>query len=196
MSEPRLQNQLEYLAYKIGHIGWGYIFMYLDVNLGTIDILPSWAGYLFILSALPILSKYEKSAALLRNLAILLTGWAVLEWVMAIFGITSAAGSMGTLINIAATIIGVVSIYFHFQMLTDLAAVSGQLGLEEHREKILKLRTINTILHTVIEIVSSFAFLETIMWLIMGLAVLNLINTIRITFNLFDLKQTINLKLV
>ena len=51
MSEPRLQNQLEYLAYKIGHIGWGYIFMYLDVNLGTIDILPSWAGYLFMMLA-------------------------------------------------------------------------------------------------------------------------------------------------
>ncbi|MBQ4650073.1 MAG: hypothetical protein IJB73_05165 [Firmicutes bacterium] len=189
MSEPRLQNQLEYLAYKIGHIGWGYIFMYLDVNLGTIDILPSWAGYLFILSALPVLSEYEKSAALLRNLAILLTGWAVLEWVMTIFGITSAAGSMGTLINIAATIIGVVSIYFHFQMLTNLAEIAGQLGLDERKERLLKLRTVNTILHTVLAIFSSLAFLQAFMWLTLGLALINFVNTLRITICLFGFKS-------
>ena len=189
MSEPRLQNQLEYLAYKIGHIGWGYIFMYLDVNLGTIDILPSWAGYLFILSALPVLSEYEKSAALLRNLAILLTGWAVLEWVMNIFGITSAAGSMGTLINIAATIIGVVSIYFHFQMLTNLAEIAGQLGLDERKERLLKLRTVNTILHTILAIFSSLAFLQAFMWLTLGLALINFVNTLRITICLFGFKS-------
>jgi len=189
MSEPRLQNQLEYLAYKIGHIGWGYIFMYLNVNLGTIDILPSWAGYLFILSALPVLSEYEKSAALLRNLAILLTGWAVLEWVMAIFGITSAAGSMGTLINIAATIIGVVSIYFHFQMLTNLAEIAGQLGLDERKERLLKLRTVNTILHTILAIFSSLAFLQAFMWLTLGLALINFVNTLRITICLFGFKS-------
>ena len=189
MSEPRLQNQLESLAYKIGHIGWGYIFMYLDVNLGTLDILPSWAGYLFILSALPVLSEYEKSAALLRNLAILLTGWAVLEWVMTIFGITSAAGSMGTLINIAATIIGVVSIYFHFQMLTNLAEIAGQLGLDERKERLLKLRTVNTILHTILAIFSSLAFLQAFMWLTLGLALINFVNTLRITICLFGFKS-------
>ena len=189
MSEPRLQNQLESLAYKIGHIGWGYIFMYLDINLGTIDILPSWAGYLFILSALPVLSEYEKSAALLRNLAILLTGWAVLEWVMTIFGITSAAGSMGTLINIAATIIGVVSIYFHFQMLTNLAEIAGQLGLDERKERLLKLRTVNTILHTILAIFSSLAFLQAFMWLTLGLALINFVNTLRITICLFGFKS-------
>ena len=195
MDELRLKSRTEELAEKIGHIGWGYIFIYLNINLSinlnTIDILPSWAGYLFILSALPVIAEYAPSAGLLRNLAKLLAAWAVAEWVMNILGLTSDTGGMTPVFDIINIIIGVITIYFHFQMLTDLAETAGLLGHEEHNKKLLQLRTINTVLHTVIMVVSSLAFLESVMWLVLGLAVVNFINTIRITISLFSLKRAI-----
>ena len=60
------------LASAIGAVGKAYIFIYLNINLGTLDILPDWVGYLFILSAIPTLSLWEESMGLLRNIGFLL----------------------------------------------------------------------------------------------------------------------------
>lgn len=41
------------LASAVGAVGRAYIFIYLNINLGTLDILPDWVGYVFILGPFP-----------------------------------------------------------------------------------------------------------------------------------------------
>ena len=38
---------------SLGKIAWGYALIYLYFNINTIDLLPDWAGWLLIYSALP-----------------------------------------------------------------------------------------------------------------------------------------------
>lgn len=36
----------------VSHAAWGYFFLYFDVNLGPLNVLPDWAAYLLFLSAI------------------------------------------------------------------------------------------------------------------------------------------------
>ena len=61
---------------SLGRIAWGYALIYLHFNINTIDLLPDWAGWLLIYSALPGLAGAgEPSALLLRPLCGLLAAW-------------------------------------------------------------------------------------------------------------------------
>ena len=71
-------------------VAWGYLFLYLNINLGPVDILPNWLGYGMMLRALPALGSAVPAAALLRPLASMLAGWQGLLWVLPILGIPTA----------------------------------------------------------------------------------------------------------
>jgi len=137
-------NEREKLCQAIGYVAWGYVLMHVDFFLGTIDLLPEWAGYLLILRALPALGEERPSALLLRPLGLLLAAWAGVSWLGKIFALTLPA-TLYALEVIAA----VVSLYFHFQLLTDLAAVARAHGAAEER-RLLRLRTVKTLLTTVL----------------------------------------------
>ena len=47
----------KYLIHAIGSIAWGYVFFYLSINLGSIDILPDWVLFVLVVRALKPLSK-------------------------------------------------------------------------------------------------------------------------------------------
>lgn len=119
-------------------VAWGYLFLYLDINLGPVDILPNWLGYGMMLRALPALGS-----AVLRPLASMLAGWQGLLWVLPILGIPTA----GPVVSLLALVFGVVGIYFHFQLLTNLAEVAQQRAFPDEKS-LLRLRTINTLLVT------------------------------------------------
>ena len=36
------------LAHAISLIAWGYLFLYFNVTLGTMNIIPNWVGYLMM----------------------------------------------------------------------------------------------------------------------------------------------------
>ncbi len=65
------------LADGVKLIALGYLLLHLDLNLGALNILPNWLGYILILKALPALGEYEPSALLLRPIGILLALWGV-----------------------------------------------------------------------------------------------------------------------
>ena len=35
----------------------GYVFLTFNLNLGTLNVLPNWAGYLFFLAAIGLLGR-------------------------------------------------------------------------------------------------------------------------------------------
>ena len=181
-NETGTLKSIDNLASAVGAVGRAYIFIYLNINLGTLDILPDWLGYVFILGALPMLSLWEESMGLLRNIGILLAVYEGIEWVMKLFG--SQAD-----IPVVSLLAGIIGLYFHFQLLTNMASIASQYGLTARKENILKLRTANTILQTVAMLTLQLSARFNDAWPALVMAVIIVILTIMITVSIYGLKQ-------
>ena len=135
---------MEQLYRGTSKIAWSYIFLYLDVKLGTFNLLPKWAAFLLIYQAIDLLEEEERELSLLRPFCLLLGGWEAVQWVYFLF-----AGREFVLLPLTL-VAQVVSLYFHFQLLTNLAGIAlryqadGQ-GLDA---RLLRLRTAQTIVIT------------------------------------------------
>lgn len=165
----------------IGQVAWGYLLLHLNFNLGTFNLLPNWLGYLLMLGALPGIAKYEPSAALLRPLGILLALWEGYIWVMTLFGLSFN-------IYIVETLVAVAGLYFHFQLLTNLAVIAERHHCNERRQ-ILVLRTVRTVLMTLL--VLSLPWNDNIL-LTWPVAIVHVIVALWIASTLFSFKQSEN----
>ena len=181
-NETGTLKSIDNLASAVGAVGRAYIFIYLNINLGTLDILPDWLGYVFILGALPTLSLWEESMGLLRNIGILLAVYEGIEWVMKLFG--SQAD-----IPVVSLLAGIIGLYFHFQLLTDLASIASEYGLEERKASLLKLRTANTVLQTIAILTMQLSARFEAAWPALVMAFVVVILTIMITVSIYSLKR-------
>lgn len=146
-------NDRETIYKALTHAAWGYVFLYFDFNLGTVSLTPAFVGYLLFLSALKPLSKERRDLALLRPLGILLAAVYGVNWVMS-WGF-SLPGRLIPL-NLLFTAAG---LYFHFQLLTDLAAIAA--GHQEPGgtldRTLLTARTVHTVFFTVLDLWGALA---------------------------------------
>lgn len=133
-------NEEKTLPQALNSIFLGYLLLHLHINLGRLDILPDWAGYLALLSALPTLAKEEPSAALLKSLATGLALWSGFEWAVKLLG-----GSVD--IPVLPLVVSIVGLYFHFQFLTDVMIAAENHGLPQ-AARIGQLRTWRTVIMT------------------------------------------------
>lgn len=139
-------TQQQTLYTGVSRAAWGYFFLYFNVNLGTINLLPAFVGYLLFLASIRLLEEERRDLALLRSLGILLTLWNVLDW-----AITLVGGTIEGRFVILELITQLAELYFHFQLLTDFAALAEKYQQEEDdiAQKIYKWRTTFTVLLTV-----------------------------------------------
>lgn len=128
------------IAWAVGHIAAGYVFFYLDINLGTLDVLPDWICYIFVFNAIAVLEREIPSIALLNNLCILLGVWELINWMFTTIG-------WGLDIYLVTILVGVLTLYFNFQLLTNLADLAQQTGFEKSRS-LLVLRGVQAVLLT------------------------------------------------
>ena len=105
----------------LSHAAWGYFFLHFDFNLGTVSIFPRFVGWLLLLSACEKLSGQRRDLALLRPLAVLLAVWHGLDWLLSWGG----AGVNGHILFLDL-LTAVAGLYFHFQFLTDMAALAAR----------------------------------------------------------------------
>lgn len=179
----------EKLAPVLRRIAWAYFFLYFNITIGPIDILPSWAGYLMIFSAIPVLALYEESAGLLRNVAAILAAWSVLDWALTILEAnTYGSGLLYSLYALTAAVMQVIAIYFHFQLLTNLAGIAGSMNLEYRQRRLLSLRTWNTVIQTILTVYTAFPVPD-IFWAAMVLLILNLLILVLIVICLFGFRK-------
>lgn len=171
----------------ISKVAWGYFFLYFDINLGTVSVLPNFVGFLLFLKAIDLLKDDQRELGLLKTLGIILTVWNFIEWVG-----SWVSYSFGNwyFINI---IIGLVNLYFHFQLITNLASIAKEYQQEgcEKDKKLLKYRTMQTIMLTVFLAISNFIpFFEEIgTYISLGLAIIYIVVCICIMKALFNLRK-------
>lgn len=110
-------------------IAWAYVLLYLDFNLGinghSLNVLPNWAGYLLIFSAIALLGAELRSLLLLKPFCVLLGVVSAVDWVWMLLAGQELTGRL-FLFFILITCVG---IYFRFQMLTDLAQLAEDHGI-------------------------------------------------------------------
>ena len=129
------------ICQSIKSIAWGYVLLHLHFNIGTLDLLPDWLGCLFFFNALPILALLVPSAILLKPFALVLTIWAGIDWILTLFSISFDVYLLSLLISL-------IGLYFHFQLLTNLAELAKQNNCPQEKS-ILHLRTARTIFATI-----------------------------------------------
>lgn len=141
----------EKLLTAVKFIAWGYIFIHLDINLGTLNILPNWVGYILLMKALPALSEEETSAALLRPLGTALAVWNFISWLVKLFGITYGSLAVQNIMSVIGYVMIIIGMYFHFQLLTNLANAAERYNCSQ-KDRILRLRAVNTVLMLVLNL--------------------------------------------
>lgn len=151
---------------SLGRIAWGYVFIFLNINLGSIDILPSWAGWLLICSALPGIARAGEPSALLLNPPCgLLAAWEAVTWLLKAVGEPTELWGLWL-------IAAVLTLYAHFQLFTNLASAAGRFGCPQRRS-LLVLRTVNVVFTTLLSL--PLPFNEGGGWLIWPFLVLSLV---------------------
>ena len=109
----------ESLYRALSNGAWGYLFLNFDLNVGTVSVTPRFVGWLLFVAAIRDLSPERRDLALLRPLALLLAAWSGADWLL-----SWVPGSVGGHILFLDLLVAAAAIYFHFQFLTDLAALA------------------------------------------------------------------------
>ena len=106
----------------LGRIAWAYLIILLHFRINGFDLLPDWVGYALLFSATGLLSGELRDLPLLKPFCTLLLLAELADWV-AVFLTGEALTGRLFLVN---ALLSCVSLYFHFQLLTDLAGLAGR----------------------------------------------------------------------
>ena len=137
-------NDNRKLFHGLDRAAWGYFFLYFNITIGTVNLLPPFVGYLLFLSALKLMVHEQRELRLLKPLAILLALWHGVDWTLSLAG-----GNLYGL-QFVDLIRDVVNLYFHFQFLTDIASIACRYQPEDTDldGRILRCRTLQTLMLT------------------------------------------------
>lgn len=172
------------IAGAVHSIAWGYIWIHAGINVGNVDLLPDWIGYCLIFRALPWLAREVPSAKLLRPLGLILSVWYAAEWLTGILRVSASLYGLDMIIT-------VVSLYFHFQLLTDVAGAGNRYGCPQG-EELPGLRTARTVLMTVSALIIHWA--EGSEWMLavaLIIGIVQLIIVFRLCQVLFGLEKAL-----
>lgn len=170
---------------------WGYFFLYFDFSVGTVNLLPSFAGYLLLLAAIDKLSEERRELKLLRFLCILLAAWSGADWLFGCVG-TDLYGLFLPL----DLIITAASMYFHFQFLTDAAALAEEYqpegaGLDR---RLLVCRTICVVFDTAMALGRNFldgSYGDWQAWVLLACGIVGMAASLTAMFGLFALRRSL-----
>lgn len=180
------------MAVSIGRVAWGYVFLYINININlnaaSLNLMPDWACYAFVLAALPGLTLAEKSSALLRPLAWVLLIAELANWLLALFDISLYSGAL----YIVEVVVIILSLYFHFQLLTNVADIAARYS-EQRAKSIRTLRNVTVVFRTLFAIPWPVNFLGQGMLLAIGLVsvVMGIVMVIWTLSSLFGLRNEI-----
>lgn len=172
----------------ISKVAWGYFFIYFNIHINTVSLLPSFVGYGLFLSAIHDLKEEERELSLLHTLGVLLAVWHGAEWLVSWVGI-----DLEGVWQFLDIIISLVNLYFHFQLLTNLASIAATHQPDGYKQdaKLLRYRTLQTVILTAITAVTLLYPWLSAMWTAISVVMLivYLIACICLMKALFDLRR-------
>jgi len=178
----------ENLYRGLSHAAWGYFFVTFDFKLNSVSVLPQFVGFLLLLSAINKLSGVRRDLALLRPLCVLLAVWNFGDWFLSWGG-----GDLDGRFLFLDLLVGAAGLYFHFQFLTDMAALAERFKPEgsDLDQRLLRRRTAYTLISTVGALGGELAGLypwEGWAWVMFPLAAVGCVVALMIMTDLFHLR--------
>lgn len=174
----------------ISKAAWGYVFLYFNININEVSLLPSFIGYLLFLAAIRALEGEERELSLLKTFCVILAVWNAAVWISG-WGFGDLEGRW----PFADLLISLINIYFQFQFVTNLASIAEKYRTEDDdlHEKMLKYRTWQTIILTAVTISTTLFPSASEVWkyLSFAMAILYLILAVCLMKALFDLRACI-----
>ncbi len=169
-------------------VAWGYFFLYFNFNLFVLNVLPDFVGYILFLSAITLLKDEERELSLLYTLGVIMALWTGAEWLVGLVGL-----KLDGLWQFVDITIAVINLYFHFQLLTNLASVAEKHQPEEYSfdKKLLSYRTFQTVMLTSVFVIQFFSPWLSEIWTVITvcLAIVYIIAGILLMKTLFDLRK-------
>lgn len=110
-------NSISEICSAVKRIAWGFFFIFIHINIGSVDILPDWVGYAMIVSALGAVISEADKLKVLRPVGVILVVWNVLEWVLDIFG----AGAYAAYVAVIPAVLAICLVYTLFKNLAVCA---------------------------------------------------------------------------
>ena len=185
-----MRTDYQKLQRSLSKVILGYVFLYININIGQVNLLPVFVGYLLFLLAIEGLKEEERELSLLKTLGVILALWHAFVWAMSWVSVEIEGKWL-----LADILISVMNIYFQFQFVTNLAAIAEKYQTEEDdlHGKMLKYRTWQTVILTVIPIVTEQLPQEPTLlgYLVTTMAVVYLILAFCLIKALFDLRRCV-----
>lgn len=173
----------------ISRVAWGYVFIYFDINIGSMSILPSFVGYILFMNALNILEEEERELSLLKIPCALLIIWNLAKW---LFGLILL--NIEGILLFLDIIVCLLTLYFHFQLLTNIASLAERYQGHGccYDEKLLKYRSVQTVIFTAVMGITYVSSLISDIWAYISLlmAIIYIIVGIFLIKALFDLQKS------
>lgn len=172
----------------ISKAAWGYFFICFNINLGSVTLLPNFIGYLLFLSVINCLKDEESELSLLRTMGIILALWHAASWITSWFSF-----NLDGAWQFFDIIISLVNLYFHFQLITNLASIAAKYQPEGYAQdaKLLRYRTVQTVMLTAITIITKLypGASDVLTVIFVVLLIIYLIACISLMKALFDLRK-------
>ena len=183
-------SSYEKIFHGLDRAAWAYFFLYFNINVGGVSLLPTFVGYLLFLGSIKLLEDEERELSLIRPLAILLAVWHGLDWFLSFIN-TDLYG-----LQFIDLIRNVIDIYFHFQLLTNLASIAARYQPEDWEldRKLLRYRTLQTLMITALWAITYFSELFGDYWGLIsgGMGVVYVIAGVCLMKALFDLRRNLS----
>ncbi|MBQ8358520.1 MAG: hypothetical protein IJX37_01210 [Oscillospiraceae bacterium] len=174
----------------ISRATWGYFFIYFNFNINTVSILPTFVGYFLFFAAINDLQDEEPELSLLRTLGVILALWHGAQWVVSWVGV-----DLDGVWHFVDVTISLVNLYFHFQLLTNLASIAAKHQPPGYAQdaKLLRYRTLQTVMLTAISIISYLYPWLSQVWAVISTAmtIVYIIAGICLMKALFDLRKSL-----
>ena len=108
------------IRHALSRIAWAYLLILLNFRInGGLDLLPDWVGYLLIFLAIGMLAGELRDLPLLKPFCVLLGIAEGVNWL----GVLLTGETVLYRFYLVYALVICISIYFNFQMLTDVAAL-------------------------------------------------------------------------
>lgn len=184
-----LNPERETLYRGLSHAAWGYFFLHIHFKVNNVDLLPVFVGWLLLLSACRKLCGARRDLALLRPLAVLMAAWHGVDWLLS-WGNARVGGHVLFL----DLLVAVAVLYFHFQFLTDMAALAEHYQPEESGldGKLCRRRTVYLLVCTLVDILLNLPMArvgEVWGYIGVGLAFAGIVAALFIMAALFQLRR-------
>lgn len=183
-------NGISEICSAVKRIARGFFFIFIHINIGSIDILPDWVGYAMIVSSLGVVISEADKLKILRPVGVILTVWSVLEWAIDIFG-------AGAYADFVAVIPAVLAICLVYNLFKNLAVYACKYSCPQ--EKSLNILAVVYVIFNLVSTVSGYISLffgDVATFMIIGvvLIVVGLSVMIAILVTLFSFARTLSEK--